>query len=163
MPPRQEPATSATSKPADTQVGPSAATGLYPSLEAPPGGTAPQQATSNDGLDAQTPPPNATPLVAPPPAVPSALAEAPALGLPEAKQSDRVPAERTSPSTFLAPPQQAAEQPQLAPSAPVAKPSPKTSPPRAPFGGIAANDPGAGKPDASETKLKTANLDNNVD
>ena len=97
VPPRQEPATSATSKPADTQVGPSAATGLHPSLEAPPGGTARQRPTSNDGLDAQSPPPNATPLVAPPPAVPSALAEAPALGLPEAKQSDRVPTERTSP------------------------------------------------------------------
>ena len=125
VPPRHEPATSATSKPANTQVGPSAATGPHPSLEAPPGGTAPQQPTSNDGLDAQTPPPNATPLVAPPPAVPSALAEAPALGLPEAQQSDPVPTERTSPSTFLAPPQQAAEQPQLAPNAPVAKPSPR--------------------------------------
>ncbi len=163
VPPRQEPATSATSKPADTQVGPSAATGLHPSLEAPPGGTARQRPTSNDGLDAQSPPPNATPLVAPPPAVPSALAEAPALGLPEAKQSDRVPTERTSPSTFLAPPQQAAEQPQLAPNAPVAKPSPKTSPPHAPFGRMATNDPGAGKPNASETKLKTAAIENNVD
>ena len=163
VPPRQEPATSATSKPTNTQVGPSAATGPHPSLEAPPGGTAPQQPTSNDGLDAQTPPPNATPLVAPPPAVPSALAEAPALGLPEAQQSDPVPTERTSPSTFLAPPQQAAEQPQLAPNAPVAKPSPKTSPPHALFGRMATNDPGARKPDASETKLKTAAIENNVD
>jgi hypothetical protein len=163
VPPRQEPATSATSKPSNTQVGPSAATGPHPSLEAPPGGTAPQQPTSNDGLDAQTPPPNATPLVAPPPAVPSALAEAPALRLPEAQQSDPVPTERTSPSTFLAPPQQAAEQPQLAPNAPVAKPSPKTSPPHALFGRMATNDPKAGKPDASETKLKTAAIENNVD
>jgi PDZ domain len=163
VPPRHEPATAATSKPANAQVGPSAATGPHPSLEAPPGGTAPQQPTSNDGLDARTPPPNATPLVAPPPAVPSALAEAPALGLPEAKQSDPVPTERTSPSTFLAPPQQAAEQPQLAPNAAVAKPSPKTSPPHAPFGRMATNDPGARKPDASETKLKTAAIENNVD
>ncbi len=91
------------------------------------------------------------PTVAPPPAVPiaavpapeqvpppiqqtnqapSALADVPALSLPEAKQPDPVPAvEPMAPSTFLAPPQQVLEQPP-ATVAPVAKPPPKTSPPR---------------------------------
>jgi hypothetical protein len=105
-------------------------------------------------------PEQAPPSTQQPNQAPTTLAEAPALGLQEAKQSDPVLAvEPMTPSTFLAPPQQVLEPPQPATIAPVAKPSPKTTPPRTPPGRLATSDPGAGKPDAPETKLKTAAIE----
>ena len=107
------------------------------------------------------------PPTQPPTQAPSALAEAPASSLPDVSQSDPVPAaEPVAPPALMAPPQEVLEPPQPPTIAPVAKPStynPKTSPPRVPPGRSATNDPTAGKPDASDTKLKTAALENNVD
>jgi serine/threonine protein kinase len=107
------------------------------------------------------------PPTQPPTQAPSALAEAPASSLPDASQSDPVPAaEPVAPPALMAPPQDVLEPPQPPTIAPIAKPStynPKTSPPRVPPGRFATNDPTAGKPDASDTKLKMANVDNNVD
>jgi serine/threonine protein kinase len=111
-------------------------------------------------------PEQAPPLTQQPNPAPSALAEAPASNLPEPNQSDPVPAvEPVPPSTSLAPPPRTVEQPP--PAAPVAKSPinyPKTGPQRTPTGRlIATNDSGTGKLDASETKLKTAAIENNVD
>ena len=99
---------------------------------------------------------------------PSALAEAPPPRLPALSQSDPTPvAEPVAPPALMAPPQEVLEPPQPLTIGPVARPpasASKINPPRAASGRVTAtNDPGAGKPEASETKQRTAAIDNNVD